>query len=602
MKKTLAILLTFAMIIGTCAFSMTASAKGAQTNGISAKTTDLVTKHPHKQLPLKAQTDYLTVTGAFSSPHDYENDYYELWKYVNPDTAAKYLKVTFSANTATEEGCDYIYIYDSEGYFVAAYSGDELAGKTINVIGNAFYLEFSTDRHVTGYGFDVTAVVGETSSIVSGTCGTALGWDFDLDSGVLNITGTGTMTNFIYDQDTYDCNTPWRWFNSYILEIVVGSGATSIGDYAFSDCYGLTAVTIGSSVVSIGDYAFAWCWYLESVEIPNAVQTICEGAFYDCEALTTATLGTGLKTIGDSAFFACLTLTSAEIPAGVTAIGDGAFGICSGLTEITVDDANANYTSLSGVLYSKDMTILLQYPAGMQQDIDIFDDYDWSGIGYTVPETVTDIGAYAFALCSLNYIDLSRNLAFIGDYAFGGNYLSSLNIGSKVTHIGEGAFIENYDLSEVYFSGNAPAMGKYVFDDCGYGYFTIYYLEGKTGFSKSWYGYSTQALAPYVSITSWDTNLEDGEVIPLKLEPFGFYRDVTYWLGYTSDLDIANVEWKSDNKKVVIDEEGNISNRGLFARSANITLTVTDNDGVSHQQTVKIVFYKYNWQLKGLMK
>ena len=57
---------------------------------------------------------------------------------------------------------------------------------------------------------------------------------------------------------------------------------TSIGDYAFSGCSGLTSVTIGNSVTSIGSNTFYDCSGLTSVTIPNSVTSIGDNAFYNC--------------------------------------------------------------------------------------------------------------------------------------------------------------------------------------------------------------------------------------------------------------------------------------------------------------------------------
>ena len=60
---------------------------------------------------------------------------------------------------------------------------------------------------------------------------------------------------------------------------------TSIGNYAFAGCKGLTSVTIRYSVTSIGDGAFSGCSGLTSVTIPNSVTTIGDGAFSGCSGL-----------------------------------------------------------------------------------------------------------------------------------------------------------------------------------------------------------------------------------------------------------------------------------------------------------------------------
>ena len=97
---------------------------------------------------------------------------------------------------------------------------------------------------------------------------------------------------------------------------------TSIGDWAFDGCYGLTSVTIGNSVTSIGKGAFKGCNVLTSVTIPNSVTTIGDYAFYECRGLTSVIIGNS-----------------------VTEIGDGAYRCCSGLTSIKVERGNSVYDS-----------------------------------------------------------------------------------------------------------------------------------------------------------------------------------------------------------------------------------------------------------------
>ena len=91
--------------------------------------------------------------------------------------------------------------------------------------------------------------------------------------------------------------------------MTIPNSVTSIGDYAFYDCTGLTSVTIGNSVTSIG----------------NCMR------FHGCSGLTSVTIGTALRALG-CAFYCCTGLTSVTIPDSVTSIGDAAFYGCSGLT------------------------------------------------------------------------------------------------------------------------------------------------------------------------------------------------------------------------------------------------------------------------------
>ena len=121
-----------------------------------------------------------------------------------------------------------------------------------------------------------------------------------------------------------------------ITKCNIPQGTTSIGEYAFSYCTGLTSVTIPDSVTSIGKFAFSNCTSLTSVTIPDSVTSIDDYAFYDCSGPTSVTIGNGVTRIGDSAFNGCTSLTSVTIGNGVTHIRNRAFDRCSNLATITI--------------------------------------------------------------------------------------------------------------------------------------------------------------------------------------------------------------------------------------------------------------------------
>ncbi len=201
-----------------------------------------------------------------------------------------------------------------------------------------------------------------------------------------------------------------------LTSITIPEGVTSIGGDAFYRCDSLTSIIvepnnqnysddngvlfnknkteiiqypagkteteyrIPEGVTSIGFSAFEYCDSLTSVTIPETVTTIGSSAFYNCDSLTNITIPKGVTSIGRIAFFDCDSLTSITIPEGVTSIGDCVFCSCDSLTSITVEPNNQNYSDDNGVLFNKNKTEIIQYPAGKTET------------EYVIPNSVTSIG------------------------------------------------------------------------------------------------------------------------------------------------------------------------------------------------------------------
>ena len=292
-----------------------------------------------------------------------------------------------------------------------------------------------------------------------------------------------------------------------LKSVIIPSGVTSIGGWAFHNCESLESVTIPASVTNIGQIAFAGCvnlrdvyysgtmaqWNAISVATNNAplssatihynggdllysgtwgklVWTLDSngtlnisgnGAMDDfptlengeeetrawrpyLEEIRTVVLENGVTSISASAFTNCANMTSISIPQTVADIGLGALFNCSSLENINVDGRNSSYCDLYGVLFDKNMSRLIVYPAGR------------SGY-YTIPLSVTSIDGGAFTYCGLTGITIQENVTSIGDLAF--VYCSgllSVVIPENVTSIGQAAFAYCEGLRNATIQANIP--------------------------------------------------------------------------------------------------------------------------------------------------
>ena len=254
-----------------------------------------------------------------------------------------------------------------------------------------------------------------------------------------------------------------------LIAITIPNGVKFIGQKAFVGSENLIAITIPNSVTSIGDGAFELCSSLTSIVVDENNQSYksIDGNLYSKDGTiliqyaigktnTSFTIPNGVTTIGENAFAWCENLTSITIPDSVTTIGESAFFCSFSLTSIEVDENNQNYKSIDCNLYSKDGTILIQYAIGK------------TNTSFTIPNSVTSIGAKAFLSCkNLTSITIPNSVTSIGDYAFSWcKNITSITIPNSVTSIGEGAFGYCTHLTSITIPNSVTSIGESAFGFC----------------------------------------------------------------------------------------------------------------------------------------
>lgn len=176
------------------------------------------------------------------------------------------------------------------------------------------------------------AVPGSAAVEYSGPCGENAYYEFDSETAVMTITGTGTIT----------ISSP---FNGFVMRdttfIDIGEGLTGIGLNCFRSFSNTEHVSLPSTLRSISSYAFSYTG-LKDIEIPPNVKSLGDGCFEGCKKLESATLGAGINTLKEVLFQLCWRLREVTILGDISAstadyaIETGAFASCSVLEKITV--------------------------------------------------------------------------------------------------------------------------------------------------------------------------------------------------------------------------------------------------------------------------
>lgn len=322
-----------------------------------------------------------------------------------------------------------------------------------------------------------------------------------------------------------------------LAKITIPNSVTNLGGWAFEGCTSLARITIPASVPKVEWHMFYGCSNLVSIlvdplnpnysssadgvlfnkdktrllcypagkkgnyTIPASVTSIGVWSFRDCDNLTGITIPNGINGIDNGAFWACSSLTNVALPASVNGIYPNLFAHCTRLNSIIVDEVNPAYSSIDGVVFSKDKTKLVSYPRGRVGSYAIptqVTSIAWasfegtpgltgvtipSGVkrieectfkdctnltSVTIPNSVTSIDREAFVHCaSLSSVTIPDSVTIIGWDAFLGTGLTTLTIPDSVTEFANtGAFADCTNLASVTIGNGVTKIGGWTFAGC----------------------------------------------------------------------------------------------------------------------------------------
>ncbi len=305
---------------------------------------------------------------------------------------------------------------------------------------------------------------------------------FNYLTGTLKITGSGNMDSYSRGMS------PWYVNKDLVTTLILDDDVSLISDYAFADFTNLVTVKLGHNLTYIEDFAFENCTSLKSITIPDSVKTIGDCAFNNCTSLATVNLGMSVSTIGECAFNGCRLTGSFTIPDSVTSIGDCAFGGCtsiitvnigkslcsfnkaafngcSSIASFVVSDENSTFSSVDGVIFSKDKTTLVQYPVAK------------TNASYDIPDIVSTIASSAFNGCtSLTTISIPESVLYIEKGAFDCKFYSANgekeleptfeNLAGYTFNKVDGKWIKDSSssINHIRYTGYCGQSFRYVFD------------------------------------------------------------------------------------------------------------------------------------------
>lgn len=243
---------------------------------------------------------------------------------------------------------------------------------------------------------------------------------------------------------------------------------TTIDYQAFYGCSGLTEFEIPATLATLGEDVFQGCTALEMIDVAdgNTVYSDVDGVLYNRDqtvlikypegaSAQTYTVPETVTSIRNSACYSAKNLESVTLPASLTTLGSYVFEGCPVLQRIEVAEGNEAYTSLDGVLFTKDMSTLIKFPEKNAQT------------AYKVPDATKKLEAWSFVGAEqLETIDLNQVTEIGEDSFYYCTSLKSVTIPEGMTELSGACFAYCVNLSEVSLPSSLSKIGAYCFVNC----------------------------------------------------------------------------------------------------------------------------------------
>ena len=270
------------------------------------------------------------------------------------------------------------------------------------------------------------------------------------------------------NQDTYKyflkCEAD---FSEYVYTSIEGLDDVSSIKWAEKSYYD----TVEGSYEKVGDFLInggkgdiiihSYVGHDENVVVPaeingRKVKSITQDAFYNNAEMRTLTISEGVEKLNSLMIEQNPNLVKISLPASARLVNTSsspfALGItgliadCKSLEIIEVPEENPYFTVIDNVLYNKNLTALIAYPAGSKNEcveipegITTIKSHAFSGDQYlkkvVFPDSVTVIDYWAFFGCSaLEEINIPANCKVIGQYTFDGTAIKHIKIPATVVN------------------------------------------------------------------------------------------------------------------------------------------------------------------------